>query len=41
MKAVYTSWFALVMCVIVLFTGGFTVFTRGNWDASSFVSSYL
>ncbi|GKZ38716.1 hypothetical protein AbraIFM66950_011152 [Aspergillus brasiliensis] len=39
--SVYTSWFALVMCVIVLFTGGFTVFTRGNWDASSFVSSYL
>ncbi|OJJ66211.1 hypothetical protein ASPBRDRAFT_59886 [Aspergillus brasiliensis CBS 101740] len=39
--SVYTSWFALVMCVIVLLTGGFTVFTRGNWDASSFVSSYL
>ncbi|PYH68014.1 arginine permease [Aspergillus vadensis CBS 113365] len=39
--SVYTSWFALVMCVIVLFTGGFTVFTHGNWDASSFVSSYL
>ncbi|KAI2740130.1 hypothetical protein DTO013E5_5724 [Penicillium roqueforti] len=37
----YTSWFALVACVIILFTGGFTVFTTGNWDTASFISSYL
>ncbi|KOS19358.1 putative proline-specific permease put4 [Escovopsis weberi] len=37
----YTSYFGLAMCIIVLFTSGFSVFTRGNWDASQFVSSYL
>lgn len=37
----YTSWFALVSCIIILLTGGFTVFTKGNWDPASFVSSYL
>ncbi|PYH89274.1 arginine permease [Aspergillus ellipticus CBS 707.79] len=37
----YTSFFALVMCVLILLTGGYTVFTAGNWSPSSFVSSYL
>ncbi|KAJ5112313.1 hypothetical protein N7532_000358 [Penicillium argentinense] len=37
----YTSWFALIYCIIILLTGGFTVFTKGNWDPASFVSSYL
>ncbi|KAK5989280.1 Dicarboxylic amino acid permease [Cladobotryum mycophilum] len=37
----YTSYFGLVMCIIILFTGGFSVFTKGNWNASQFVSSYL
>ncbi|KAJ5966874.1 Amino acid/polyamine transporter I [Penicillium viridicatum] len=37
----YTSWFALVSCVVILLTGGFVVFTAGNWDPASFVSSYL
>ena len=37
----YSSYVALVMCILILFTGGFTVFTRGNWNANSFVSSYL
>ncbi|CAI7588989.1 Amino acid/polyamine transporter I [Penicillium manginii] len=37
----YTSWFALVSCIVILFTGGFTVFTKGNWDPASFVSAYL
>ncbi|PYH42924.1 amino acid transporter [Aspergillus saccharolyticus JOP 1030-1] len=37
----HSSWFALVSCIIILFTGGFTVFTKGNWDPASFVSSYL
>ncbi|CEO59302.1 hypothetical protein PMG11_03982 [Penicillium brasilianum] len=37
----YSSWYALVSCVIILLTGGFAVFTKGNWDPASFVSSYL
>lgn len=32
---------ALLLCVIILFTSGFNVFTRGNWSSSGFVSSYL
>lgn len=32
---------ALVFNVIVLLTNGFAVFTKGNWDAASFVSAYL
>ncbi|SPO29977.1 probable general amino acid permease [Ustilago trichophora] len=37
----YSSYAALVMCLIILFTGGFRVFTTGGWNANSFVSSYL
>ncbi|KAK8107963.1 amino acid permease/ SLC12A domain-containing protein [Apiospora kogelbergensis] len=37
----YSSCVALVMCVLILFTSGFTVFTKGNWDSAKFVSSYL
>lgn len=29
------------MCIIIIFTAGFPVFTKGNWSAVSFVSSYL
>ncbi len=29
------------MCIVILLTGGYEVFTRGNWDAARFVSSYL
>lgn len=29
------------MCLIILLTGGFSVFTKGNWDPVGFVSSYL
>ena len=32
---------ALALSVIILFTAGFEVFTRGNWSTSGFVSSYL
>lgn len=32
---------ALFLSVVILLTGGFPVFTTGNWSASSFVSSYL
>ncbi|KAF7547500.1 hypothetical protein G7Z17_g7703 [Cylindrodendrum hubeiense] len=38
---IYSSYAALVMSITILFTGGFTVFTKGNWSAVSFVSSYL
>lgn len=37
----YSTPAALFLCVIILFTSGFTVFTKGNWSASGFVSSYL
>ncbi|KAK6428993.1 hypothetical protein LTR95_014862, partial [Oleoguttula sp. CCFEE 5521] len=40
----WTEWStpaALVMCIIILFTSGFPVFTKGNWSTSTFVSSYL
>ncbi|KAJ5610869.1 hypothetical protein N7510_007588 [Penicillium lagena] len=37
----YSTPAALVMCVIILLTAGFPVFTKGNWSASDFVSSYL
>lgn len=38
---IYSSSLGLFMCLLILFTGGFTVFTHGNWNANSFVSSYL
>ncbi|KAF2643757.1 amino acid permease-like protein [Massarina eburnea CBS 473.64] len=37
----YSSPVALVMCQIILWTGGFSVFTKGGWDPASFVSAYL
>lgn len=37
----YSSPVALFMCLIILLTGGFSTFTRGNWSTSQFVSSYL
>ncbi|OAA59184.1 amino acid permease [Niveomyces insectorum RCEF 264] len=37
----YASYVAFVFNVIVLLTNGFAVFTKGNWDAASFVSAYL
>lgn len=38
---VYSSSFSLFMCILILLTSGFKVFTSGNWDPSAFVSSYL
>lgn len=29
------------MCLLILLTSGFSVFTQGNWDPETFVSSYL
>ncbi|KZF25891.1 hypothetical protein L228DRAFT_242273 [Xylona heveae TC161] len=39
--SIYSSWFSLITCVIFLLTGGFVNFTRGDFSAPSFVSSYL
>ena len=38
---VYTSPIALAVCIIILLTAGWPNFTKGNWSASGFVSSYL
>ncbi|KAF2018639.1 hypothetical protein BU24DRAFT_101224 [Aaosphaeria arxii CBS 175.79] len=37
----YTSRAALCMTLLILLTGGWTVFTKGNWSAVGFVSAYL
>ncbi|KAI9054817.1 hypothetical protein LZ554_001962 [Drepanopeziza brunnea f. sp. 'monogermtubi'] len=37
----YTSWVALVSCILFLLTGGFTVFIQGRWNTATFISSYL
>ncbi|KAI1433343.1 amino acid permease/ SLC12A domain-containing protein [Xylaria sp. CBS 124048] len=37
----YSSYAGLFMCILILLTGGYEVFTAGNWDAQSFVSHYL
>ena len=37
----YSTPAALVMCIVILLTNGFVVFTKGNWSADWFVSSYL
>ncbi|MCO5565851.1 hypothetical protein L7F22_019526 [Adiantum nelumboides] len=37
----YSSPIALALCLIILFTGGFKTFTKGNWSTSTFISAYL
>ncbi|KAF2442948.1 amino acid permease-like protein [Karstenula rhodostoma CBS 690.94] len=40
----WTEWsspVALVVCQVILWTSGFSVFTKGGWDTATFVSSYL
>lgn len=37
----YSSPAALFMCIVILLTSGFSVFTKGNWNSAKFVSSYL
>ncbi|EXJ68439.1 uncharacterized protein A1O5_08231 [Cladophialophora psammophila CBS 110553] len=32
---------ALFLCVVILLTAGFPVFTKGNWSTSGFIASYL
>ncbi|ODA83876.1 hypothetical protein RJ55_02392 [Drechmeria coniospora] len=38
---IYSSYFALVMCVLILLTSGFKNFVNGHWNAGDFVSAYL
>ena len=37
----YYSCISLLFYVIIFFTNGFVVFTKGNWKTSSFLSSYF
>lgn len=37
----YSTPAAFVLCVVILFTSGFSTFTTGNWSTATFVSSYL
>ncbi|CZT19761.1 related to general amino acid permease [Ramularia collo-cygni] len=37
----YSTPAALFMCILILFTSGYEVFTAGNWSSSNFISSYL
>ncbi|PMD44336.1 amino acid permease-like protein [Hyaloscypha variabilis F] len=37
----YAAWLSLVSFALLLLTGGYTVFIRGNWDNETFVSSYI
>jgi amino acid transporter len=37
----YSSWAAIVLCIIIILTNGFAVFTKGNWDNATFVSAYM
>ncbi|KAJ4407112.1 hypothetical protein N0V82_009982 [Gnomoniopsis sp. IMI 355080] len=39
--SIYSSYFALFLTLVILFTNGFSVFTTGGWDPETFVSSYL
>ena len=36
----YSTYFALVMCFIMTFVGGWEVFLPGNWDIPTFLFSY-
>lgn len=37
----YSAWFGFVGSVIITIFQGFSVFIKGNWSASSFISSYI
>ncbi len=37
----YASWFSIIMCAIVIFFSGWSVFLKGNFTASGFFTSYL
>lgn len=37
----YASWFSIIMCAIVIFFSGWSVFLKGNFTASGFLTNYL
>ncbi|KAH7341415.1 amino acid permease/ SLC12A domain-containing protein [Rhizoctonia solani] len=37
----YASWFGAIFTFLVTIFSGFTVFLRGNWDVSTFLSAYI
>ncbi|KZV99042.1 amino acid permease [Exidia glandulosa HHB12029] len=37
----YAAWYALCACIFITLISGFTVFLRGHWDATTFVTNYL
>lgn len=39
--APFAAWFALIANIILILTGGFTVFIKGHWNFGSFFSAYF
>ncbi|KZP01294.1 hypothetical protein CALVIDRAFT_543877 [Calocera viscosa TUFC12733] len=37
----YAAWVSVIMFSIILLTGGFAVFIKGDWDAQGFVGAYF
>ncbi|EJU03166.1 hypothetical protein DACRYDRAFT_106337 [Dacryopinax primogenitus] len=37
----YAAWISCIMFSIILLTGGFAVFIKGNWDPQGFVGAYF
>ncbi|KAK4684437.1 hypothetical protein P7C73_g5742, partial [Tremellales sp. Uapishka_1] len=40
-KGAASAWYALVMITIILFFSGYTVFLKGQWSTSTFITDYL
>lgn len=37
----YTAWISLCSFIVLLLTGGYTTFIKGQWDTETFISSYI
>lgn len=37
----YSTWASLVLLLLLLFTGGFSTFIHGHWNAEIFISAYI
>ncbi|KAE8327597.1 amino acid permease/ SLC12A domain-containing protein [Aspergillus sergii] len=37
----WSTWFSLILLVLLFFTGGYKTFMHGHWDTETFISSYL
>lgn len=37
----YSTWIALIVFVLLFFTGGYTTFIHGHWSTETFISSYF